>query len=116
MPCRAHAVPLPRHAALLPFSDSAVSFVRVRVLAGNIRTAIATVYRIGMLLITTFVKLRVVAGRSRMRAGCPHAVSEWSMLIRTCNALGSRFHSGIYVAWHGLGMSRVNQTPPHCVN
>jgi hypothetical protein len=27
------------HAALMPFSDSAVSFVKVRVVAGNIRTA-----------------------------------------------------------------------------
>jgi hypothetical protein len=43
MPCRAHAVPLPCraalihtcHAAPLPFSDSAVSFVKVRVVAGN---------------------------------------------------------------------------------
>jgi hypothetical protein len=44
---RAHAVPLPCRAALihtchavsLPCSDSAVSFVKVRVVAGNIRTA-----------------------------------------------------------------------------
>jgi hypothetical protein len=31
------------HAAPLPFSDSAVSFVKLRVLAGNIRTASPTV-------------------------------------------------------------------------
>jgi hypothetical protein len=44
--CRAHAVPLQcralihtRHAAPLPCSNSAVSFVKVRVIAGNIRTA-----------------------------------------------------------------------------
>jgi hypothetical protein len=51
MPCRAHAAPLPCraalihtcHAAPLPFSDSAVSFVEVRVVAGNIRTASPTV-------------------------------------------------------------------------
>ena len=51
MPCRAHAVPLPClatlihtcHAALIPFSDSAVSFVKVRVVAGYIRTASPTV-------------------------------------------------------------------------
>ena len=43
--CRAHSVPLPCgllihtcHAAPLPCSDSAVSFVKVRVVAGNIRT------------------------------------------------------------------------------
>jgi hypothetical protein len=76
-PCRAHAFPLPNraalihtcHAALLPFADSAVSFVKVRVVAGNIRTASPTVQRIGMILITTFVKLNVVAGRSRTQAG-----------------------------------------------
>jgi len=52
--CRAHAIPTPfpchavplihtRHAAPLPSSDSAVSFVKVRVVAGNIRTASPTV-------------------------------------------------------------------------
>ena len=48
--CRAHAVPLPCralihtcHAAPLPCSDSAVSFVKVRMVAGNIRTASLTV-------------------------------------------------------------------------
>jgi hypothetical protein len=50
MPCHAHAIPLPCCAALihtchamhLPFSDSAVSFVKVRMVAGNIRTASPT--------------------------------------------------------------------------
>ena len=48
--CRAHAVPLPCralihtcHAARLPCSDSFVSFVKVHVVAGNIRTASPTV-------------------------------------------------------------------------
>jgi hypothetical protein len=48
--CRAHAVPLPCralihtcHAAPLPCSNSAVSFVKVCVVAGNIRTASPTV-------------------------------------------------------------------------
>jgi hypothetical protein len=52
--CRAHAasMPFPCHAvplihtcptAPLPCSDSAVSFVKVRVVAGNIRTASPTV-------------------------------------------------------------------------
>jgi hypothetical protein len=47
--CRTHAVPLPCralfhtcHAAPLPCSDSAVSFVNVRMVAGNIRTASPT--------------------------------------------------------------------------
>jgi len=46
----AHAVPLPcralihtLHAAPLPYSDNAVSFLKVRVVAGNIRTASSTV-------------------------------------------------------------------------
>jgi len=41
--CGAHAVPLPCRAAPLPYSDSAVSFVKVLVVAGNIRTASPTV-------------------------------------------------------------------------
>jgi len=48
--CRAHAAPLPCralihtcHAAPLPCSDIAVSFVKVRMIAGNIRTASQTV-------------------------------------------------------------------------
>jgi hypothetical protein len=78
-----------------------------------------------MLLITTFVELRVVAGRSRMRAGRPHAVSGRPMLIHTCHAmpmprctvsLRSRFQNGMVVAWYGRGMACVNQTRPHCLN
>jgi hypothetical protein len=38
MPYSAHAVPLPCHAVPMPFSDSAVSFVKARMVAGNIRT------------------------------------------------------------------------------
>ena len=52
--CRAHVTPMPFpchamplihtcHAASLPCSDSAVSFVKVRVVAGNIRTVSPTV-------------------------------------------------------------------------
>jgi hypothetical protein len=78
-----------------------------------------------MLLITAFVELRVVAGRSRTRAGRPHAVSGRPMLIHACHAtrmpccavaLRSRFQNGIVVAWHGRGMEYVNQTRSHCVN
>jgi hypothetical protein len=52
-PCCSHAVPLPCralihtcHAAPLSCSDSAVSFVKVRVVAGNIRTASPAVQQI----------------------------------------------------------------------
>jgi hypothetical protein len=46
-----------------------------------------TVKRIGVLLITTFVELRMVAGRSRTRAGRPHAVSGRPMIIHTSHAM-----------------------------
>jgi hypothetical protein len=78
-----------------------------------------------VLLITTFVELRVVIGRSRTRAGRPHAVSERPMLIHTCHAMSmppcavalrSRFQNGLVVAWQGRGMACVNQTRPHCVS
>jgi hypothetical protein len=94
------------HAATLPFSDSAVSFVKVRVVDGNIRTA-------SLLLVTTFVGLRVVAGRTRTRAGRPYAVSGRPMLIHTYHAfpmprcavaLRGRLQNGMVVAWQGNGM------------
>jgi hypothetical protein len=78
-----------------------------------------------MLLIITFVELRAVAGRSRMRAGRPHAIPGRPMLIRTCHAmpmprcavvLRSHFQNGMVVAWHGCSMGCVNQTRPYCVN
>jgi hypothetical protein len=101
-PCRSPAAFIHTyHAATLPFSDSAVSFVKVRVLDGNIRTA-------SLLLVTTFVELRVVAGRSRTRTGCPHAVSGRPMLINTYHAvsmprcamaLRGRFQNGMVMEW-----------------
>ena len=68
---------------------------------------------IGMLLVTTFVELRVVAGRSRKRAGSPQAVFRRPMLIHTCHAvpmpccavaLRSRFQNGMVGARHGHDM------------
>jgi len=59
-----------------------------------------------MLLITTFVELRVVAGRSPTRAGSPQAVSR-----RPCCVVALR-----RTAWSEHGMASVNQTRPHCVN
>ena len=125
-PCRFRAFPLSCralihtcHAAPLPCSDSFVSLVKVRVVAGNIRTASPTVShivffvvccyhplqskvwivegRIGMLLITIYVELRVVVRRSRKRAGSPQAFPR-----RPCCAvvLGR-------TAWseHGMGVA-----------
>jgi hypothetical protein len=92
--------------------------VKVRVIDGNIRIA-------SLLLVTTFVELRVVAGRSRTRAGRPHAVSGRSTLVqiyhavfmpRCAMALRDRFQNGMVVSWQGNGMACVNQTRPSCVN
>ena len=114
------------HAAPLLCSDRVVAFVKVYMVARNIRTASPTFNRssflqcvattlflvhdklclfshwppaseIGMLLITTFVELRVVAGRIRKRAGSPQAISR-----RTCCAVTLRRS-----AWseHGMDMA-----------
>jgi hypothetical protein len=71
------------HAAILPFSDSAVSFVKVRVINGNTRNA----SEIGLLLVTTFVEFRVVAGRSQTRADRPHVVCGRTILIHKYHAV-----------------------------
>jgi hypothetical protein len=63
-----------------------------------------------MLLITIFVELRVVAGRSRTRAGSPTGRLSTAVL---CCGLENK---GMVRAWHGCGMASVNQTRPHCVN
>jgi hypothetical protein len=87
------------------------------------RCFVSPASEIGMLLITTFLELRVVVGRSRMWAGCPHAVPGRPMLIHTYHAvpmlccavaLRGRFQNGIVVAWQGNGMACVNQTRPQC--
>jgi hypothetical protein len=117
------------HAAYLPFSDSVVSFAKVRVAAGNIRIASPTFQRIGVLLITTFVELSVVAGRSRTRAGRPHVVSWRPMLIHTYHTMSMPrpYHAVPWPwevafrrawSWHGrvLGMTCGNETWLHCVN
>jgi hypothetical protein len=59
-----------------------------------------------MLLITIFVELRVVSGRSRTRAGSPQAVSR-----RPCCAVALR-----RTAWSEHGMASVNHTRPHYIN
>jgi hypothetical protein len=87
---------------------------------------------IGMLLITNFLELRVVAGLSRTLAGRQHAVSGRPMLIHTFHAVPMLFpcrnpaatlpwpwEVGFRKAysWHDRGTAwYVNQTRPHCVN
>jgi hypothetical protein len=72
----------------------------------SLQSQIWIVVRIAMLLITNFVELRVVAGRSRTRAGGPQTVSR-----RPCCVVALR-----RTAWSEHGMASVNQTRPHCVN
>jgi hypothetical protein len=93
--------------------------MKVRVVAGNIRTASPTVYRISMLLLTTFVELRVLAGGSRTRAGRPHTVFGRPILIHTCHAIPmprcalafrSSFQDGMVVAgaaWERHGVCEL---------
>jgi hypothetical protein len=71
-----------------------------------------------MLLITTFVELRVVAGRSRTGACRPHTVSGRRMLIHTCHAHAAvcRGRAKSLSERQGRGMACVNQTRQHCVN
>ena len=59
-----------------------------------------------MLLVTIFVEIHVVTGRSRKRAGISQAVSR-----RPCCAVALR-----RTAWSEHGMASVNQTQLHCMN
>jgi hypothetical protein len=116
-------MPFPCHAALihtchsapLPFFDSAVSFVKVRVMDGNNRTA----SEIGMLLVTTSAKLRVVAGRSRRRT-CRLWTADVNSHIpcrsHAALSLSERHDRGMAWERYGRGMACINQTRPHCVN
>ena len=63
-----------------------------------------------MLLITIFVELRVVAGRSRTRAGSPTGRLSTPVLCRGLEK------SDNFRARHGHGMASVNETRPHCAN
>jgi hypothetical protein len=67
-----------------------------------------------MLLITNFVELLVVAGRSRKRAGRPHAVSGRPMLIHNAMLRPCRAHAALRRGLeksvserHGRGMARA---------
>jgi len=55
-----------------------------------------------MLLITIFVELRVVAGRSRTRAGSPQAVSRWPCCAVAFRRTARSEHGmDAAWAWHG---------------
>jgi hypothetical protein len=77
-----------------------------------------------MLLVTTFVELRVVAGRWLptcrlwMANGYSHMPfhAHVASMPRCVVALRSRFQNCTVVALHGRGTACVNQTWPYCVN
>jgi hypothetical protein len=62
-----------------------------------------------MLLITNFVEIRVVAGRSRKRTDRPHAVCGRPMLIHTCRAHAVLCHGleNSLSERHGRGKARA---------
>jgi hypothetical protein len=60
-------------------------------------------------------ELRVVAGRSRTRAGSPQAVSRRPRCAVALRRQAWSEH-GMGEAWAWHGMASVNQTRPHCVN
>jgi hypothetical protein len=62
-----------------------------------------------MLLITVFVELHVVAGRIRMRAGSPQAISTAVL----CRGLEK---NSIVRAWHGHGHGKCESDTAYCLN
>jgi hypothetical protein len=68
-----------------------------------------------MLLITTFVELRVVGGRSQMQAGLWMADANSHMPCHAHAALCRGLEKSLSER-HGRGMAYVHQTRPHCVN
>jgi hypothetical protein len=114
MPCRAHAVPLPcraalihtGHAAPLPFSDSAVSFVKYAS-DNNLRGTPGGSRKKPNTGRSPTCRLWTADANSHMPC---HAHARCAVALR------SRFQNSMVVAWHGRGMACVNQTRPHCVN
>jgi hypothetical protein len=130
MPCPCHTVPLIHtcHAAPLPCSDSALSFVKVLVVAGNIRTAGPT----DRLFCSVLLPFVTVIGMNCFEEdwyasdnlrGTPHSSRKKPNGGRyptgrlpaavLCRSLDK---NGMVRAWRGHGMASVNQTRPHCVN
>jgi hypothetical protein len=68
------------------------------------------------------MELRVVAEIIRTRAGRPHAVSGWPMVIHTATPCPCRAHAALCRGLekslserHGRGMAYVNQTRPDTI-
>jgi hypothetical protein len=112
-PCRSPAALIHTcHVASLPFSDSAVSFVKVRVVDGNIRTAspTTTLYNNNLRGTPRGSRKKPKAGRS---STCRLWTADANSHIPCCShgapmprcavALRSRFQNGMVVAWQGNG-------------
>jgi hypothetical protein len=102
------------HAAPLPFTDSAVSFVKVRVLDGNIRNAspATTLYSNNLSGTPRGSRTKLNAGRSPTchlwtADANSHILcrSHAAPMPRCAVVLRRRFQNGTVVAWHGNVMA-----------
>jgi hypothetical protein len=145
-PCHAHVVPMPCrslihtcHAAPLPCSDSAVSFVKVRMVSGNIRTASPAVKQSVFFVVCCYHSfprhwqtlfgftlttctwdryasdnnLRGTPRGSRKKPNVGRSPTDRLSTVVLCHG---HEKNGMVGAGHGRGMANVNQTWPHCVN
>jgi hypothetical protein len=71
---------------------------------------------IGMLLITNFLELGVVAAMRPKTGKSPTCRLKPSPCRDPAMALRSRFQKGMFMAWQGNGIICVNQTRSLCVN
>jgi hypothetical protein len=116
-PCRSPAALIHTcHAAPLSFSDNAVSFVKVRVVDGNIRTAspATTLYSNNLRGAPRGRRKKPNAGRSPTRrlwradanSHIP-CLSHAAPMPRCAVGLRSRFQNGM--VWHGMGKAQARQ-------
>jgi hypothetical protein len=115
-PCRYSAALIyTYHAALLPFSDSAMSFVKLRVVNGNIRNACpaTTLYSSKLRSTPHGSRKKSNVGRSpTCRLWAVDANSHIPCRSHTAPmpccvmALRIRFQNGMVMAWHGNGRAR----------
>jgi hypothetical protein len=124
------------HAAPLPCSDSAVSFVKVRMVAWNIRTASLTESFFVVCCYHSFPRpWQTLFGFTlanciwywyasdnnlrRTPRGCrkkPNAGRSPTGRLSTAVLCRGLETNGMVEAGHGRGVASVNQTRPHCVN
>jgi hypothetical protein len=124
------------HAAPLPCSNSAVSFVEVRMVAGNIRTASRAVwasfcsvllalfsssmtnvfwFHLATCIWDWYASDNGLRGTLRGSRKKPNAGLSPTGCLSTA-VLCRGLKNGMVGAGHGRSMASVNQTRPHCVN